>query len=109
MSGAVDVRAEARNVLDWYRERLAETTHALAFAESALLEAQAREREHAVEFGKLHEELGAVVKQIAARPAAPLDDPEFGAWVAQHWDAIQDARLAYALEHPEQPAVLEQP
>lgn len=107
------VRANAANVVDWYRNKLAEVTHDLAFAQSALAESQQAVALLNADIEGMRGELDGLLGQIGAqRPAAPApapDGPQFGAWVSEHWDAIQDARIAYALENPEQPHVTEQP
>ncbi len=107
MSGQ-QVRANAANVVEWYRSRLAEVTHDLAFAQSALAESQQAVAVLNADLGSVRGELEGLAA-LAQQATPSLEDPGFGAWVSQHWDAIQDARIAYALEHPQQPHVPEQP
>jgi hypothetical protein len=108
MSGQQQVRADARNVVDWYQRELAARTHDLAFAQCALQESAAANEMLMQEIGALREEMQAAL--AAHHHVAPSpEDPKFAEWIAEHWDAIQDARIAHALEHPQQPAVLEQP
>ena len=107
MPSAPEIRAGAHNVVEWYRREVSARTHDLAFAHCALHEARQAT-------GLVQDELIAVRKELEelARHEHGLpspDDPEFGTWVTEHWDAIQDARIAHAVANPEQPAVPEQP
>ncbi len=105
------VQADARAVIDWYRARLTAALHDLAFAQCALVAEQEQGRELRENLAQLRIELNALLAQAedaAAQPPSP-EDGAFGAWVAQHWEQIQDARLAHAVEHAHLPAPVEQP
>ena len=94
MSGE-QVHADARRVIDWYRERLETTTHDLAFASSALAETRDANAAMRAELGEIRRELDAL--QAATVPAP--ESNAFPAWVAEHWEQIEDARLAHSVEH----------
>jgi|GEM_PF-5227236 len=120
MAGEAPVQADARRVIDWYRERLAAEQHNLAFATCALAAEQeqvAGLRGDLAEMRVALNELQDAVSRASSeahwlRP----EHPDFPAWVSQHWDEIQDARLAHMVEqaHPvaavaARPVVREQP
>lgn len=103
MSGqAAQLQANAHGVIDWYRARLSETQHDLAFTASALGESQAREGELRGELAVIRTQLDGLqsaVDEADAHCPPSLDDPAFGAWVVEHWAQIEDAKIAHAVEH----------
>lgn len=99
------IHADARRVIDWYRARLSATAHDLAFATCALAEAQEAQaglREEIAQIRRAMDDLAATTPH--------LPDPSgeaFEAWVDEHWNEIQDARLAHAVRHSGTPASVE--
>jgi hypothetical protein len=107
------VQADARRVIDWYRLRLSAALHDLAFASCAL----AAEQE---QVGQLRGDVAVVRRELeelqecVRRSAGEAhwlrpEHPDFPGWVMEHWDAIQDARLAHAVEQADRPVAVEQP
>ena len=109
---APEIRAGAHNVVEWYRREVASRTHDLAFAHCALHEARQATALVQDELIAVRGELESALAQHEQEHASAvpsLDDPQFGAWVVEHWAAIEDARIAHAVENPGQPQVVEQP
>lgn len=95
------IHADARRVIDWYQRQLAARTHDLAFASCAL--AEAREAQDALR-GEVAQVRQALDELASAATALPdPSDEAFEQWVAEHWDEINDARLAYAMRHADAP------
>lgn len=107
-----EFQADARNVIDWYRRYAGDRLHDLAFASSALAESQAREAELRDQLGQIKAHLDGLQSAIDASDAnrpPSLDDPEFGEWVAEHWEQIEDAKIAHAVSAAALEPVLVQP
>lgn len=103
MADEAPVQADARRVVDWYRLHLAAAQHDLAFATCALAAEQEQTALLREELGKMRAELDEMLASLAtAADRAPSpDDEAFEAWVAEHWEQIEDARISHAVRNAE--------